>query len=978
MAILGRRQPFKPIIKTAGAQPSANKLILKGAAIGLESQRPSTRTQSINHFKGAQTSQAKLTIKSQVVQQAARRLRFKTQIKNAFAYYVPIPPPIPSRLILRLAILPRMAFRPATKTKIINSAIYPPAPTPPRPVIKTKNQPFVQRDPTQLQPLRRFTEIVAIIFNSLFGQGILVQTGPESFTLAGGAGGVLSFNGRAGIVTFEITDLPLSPVIPGNYTFPMMSVDQYGRVTFAASQNPSSSLSFVGPTINGSGPSPITLVILNGSISLGKLAPIAAGRFLANNQTFSSSPFAVPITGVSNSSGLTFVAGALTGPQTTIANANGISGTVDLTDASNPVFTLFLGAITPSSVAASGTVTGSNLSGTNTGDQTIILTGNVTGSGTGSFVATISGHAVTYAKMQQASASTLLGNSTGGAHDIQEITLGAGLSFSGTTLVASGGSGTVTSVGLSLPGQFTITVSPITTSGTLTATLPAPMILADGSQAFTADQSAGTHKFTNVVDPVNPQDAATKNYVDTQIALLTIKQECQAATAVALAASTYNNVATPPSGVGATLTLNVAAVLVLDGYTPALNDRILVKNQASALQNGIYVLTTVGTVLINAVLTRTLDFDQPTDGINGAFVFIQNGTINAKTGWLCNTFGSITFGTTAINWTQDTGSGTYTGTSPVTVSASNVISVAVFVASGASHASGLVPDPGAGAGTTKFLREDATFAVPPGSLSVVRGYIDGCVLAQDITNPLTVLVVGSGTCANSTTTFMFTFTQMGKDITATWAAGSGNGGLFPTLTLAANTWYHVFIIRKSSDGSLDAGFDTDVTASHIPPGYSEFRRLGSVLTDGSKNILPFHQYGDEFWWDTSVYDFGIVGSGAKVSGVNPGTSAVSIALTVPPNVKVRAVFHGYYYNSTPGNTQEWYASSLDSVDLAVNFSTCIESAPFMPSNSESHGGTMQVWTNTSSQIRGRAAASGANYSLNIRTLGWYDQRGKNS
>lgn len=95
------------------------------------------------------------------------------------------------------------------------------------------------------------------------------------------------------------------------------------------------------------------------------------------------------------------------------------------------------GAVTGvSSLTASGTLSGSNLSGTNTGDQTVTLTGDVTGTGTGSFAATIAGNAVTYAKMQDVSAaSRVIGRgSAAGAGDPQELTLGTGLSMSGTVL----------------------------------------------------------------------------------------------------------------------------------------------------------------------------------------------------------------------------------------------------------------------------------------------------------------------------------------------------------------------------------------------------------------------------------------------------------------------------------------------------------------------------------------------------------------
>lgn len=125
-----------------------------------------------------------------------------------------------------------------------------------------------------------------------------------------------------------------------------------------------------------------------------------------------------------------------------VVTANGVSGSV-ANPTTTPAITLSLGAISPTSVAASGTVTGSNLSGTNTGDQTIALTGDVTGSGTGSFAATIANNAVTLAKIQNATAnSKLLGSGAAGVGiPYAEITLGTNLAMVGTTLNATAGGG---------------------------------------------------------------------------------------------------------------------------------------------------------------------------------------------------------------------------------------------------------------------------------------------------------------------------------------------------------------------------------------------------------------------------------------------------------------------------------------------------------------------------------------------------------
>lgn len=133
--------------------------------------------------------------------------------------------------------------------------------------------------------------------------------------------------------------------------------------------------------------------------------------------------------------------GGGSGTVTTVSviTANGVSGSV-ATATTTPAITLTLGAITPSSVAASGTVTGSNLSGTNTGDQTITLTGNVTGSGTGSFATTISAGVVTNTMLAGSiTASKLVGS------DITTVGTITSGTWTGTTIaIANGGTGQTT------------------------------------------------------------------------------------------------------------------------------------------------------------------------------------------------------------------------------------------------------------------------------------------------------------------------------------------------------------------------------------------------------------------------------------------------------------------------------------------------------------------------------------------------------
>jgi hypothetical protein len=204
----------------------------------------------------------------------------------------------------------------------------------------------------------------------------------------------------------------------------------------------------------------------SGTITLAGVLAVASGGTGAT-----TAPDALTSLGAypaSNPANYTSNGGTVT--SVSVTTANGVSGTVT-NPTTTPAISLALGAITPSSVAASGAVTGSNLSGSNTGDQTITLTGDVTGTGTGSFAATIANNAVTYAKMQAASAVAKLIGSNASGTALGEITLGTNLSMAGSTLNAAVASGSVTSVNADGGTTgFSFSGGPITSSGTLSMT----------------------------------------------------------------------------------------------------------------------------------------------------------------------------------------------------------------------------------------------------------------------------------------------------------------------------------------------------------------------------------------------------------------------------------------------------------------------------------------------------------------------------
>ena len=145
------------------------------------------------------------------------------------------------------------------------------------------------------------------------------------------------------------------------------------------------------------------------------------------------------------------------------------------------------------------------------------------------------------------------------------------------------------------------------------------------------------------------QSLVNKAYVDSVTSGLSVKSPVKVATTGNLNA-TYNN------GAG-TLTANSNFALSVDGVTVSVNDRILVKDQSTAAQNGFYKVTATGSGSAAFVLTRTPDADAASELVAGAFAFVEEGTANADNGNVLSTDGAVTLGTTAINFDHFSGAG---------------------------------------------------------------------------------------------------------------------------------------------------------------------------------------------------------------------------------------------------------------------------------------------------------------------------------
>jgi hypothetical protein len=201
-------------------------------------------------------------------------------------------------------------------------------------------------------------------------------------------------------------------------------------------------------------------------------------------------------------------------------------------------------------------------------------------------------------------------------------------------------------------------------------------------------------------------------------------------------------------------------------------------------------------------------------------------------------------------------------------------------------------------------------------------------------------------------------TALTKRLDATWAVGNNNGGL-DTGAKANSTTYHVWLIRRPDTGVVDALFSTSATNPTMPANYTQKRRIGAVMTDGSGGIRAFRQNGGWFHWIAPATDFG-------GQAMTAGTAA-NFALPVPAGIKVLADIAMVLIGASAQPSLGFYGISDPDRGAAVvtNVHAMVGASP------DQRACRVNCWTNTARQV---SIYSSQTNTFNLYTQGWYDGR----
>ena len=376
-----------------------------------------------------------------------------------------------------------------------------------------------------------------------------------------------------------------------------------------------------------------------------------------------------------------------------------------------------------------------------------------------------------------------------------------------------------------------------------------------------ANLDAGTYRITNLGAPDQGTDAATKAYVDGVAEGLHIHESAQAAT---------------------TTNINIANDLqvgdIIDGVTLAATNRVLVKNQSTAAQNGIYVVQASGGAL------RAVDFDAPAEVDGGDFIFVTGGNTQADTGWVQTSTGVATIGVDPIYFTQFSGAGTFTAGNGLTLDGT-VFEIDENVTATKDHVDLLIGDEtiDGTTGNTIGDRLDTLF-------TDLEDYVDGFI---DPSTGTTIEYIDEQDASTLTAANDYTDTEVGlalsytdTEVAATFLAANGYSDSLVSAGNATATPTYLALdinaIAKQVAASVGPVGATQTVAYAFPKAsyrtakflvrvaYSTHTEVSEVLLtlDTSDNI--------------AITEYAVVGTNGSSSAISAGISGSNVQLLVTP------------------------------------------------------------------------------------------------
>lgn len=527
---------------------------------------------------------------------------------------------------------------------------------------------------------------------------------------------------------------------------------------------------------------------------------------------------------------------------------------------------------------------------------------------------------------------------------------GGAVTLGGTLNVASGGTGANTLTGYVkgsgtsiMTASSTIPNTDITGLGTMSTQNASAVAITGGTIAGatitggsinnttigSGTAAAGT--FTSVAmttgtittAPSTGTDIVNKDYADAIASGINFHQSCRLATTTALAANTYNN---GTSGVGATLTANANGALSVDGVAVATSNRILVKNEVTQANNGVYTVTQTGSAGAPYILTRATDFDTAGVGVDqidaGDFFLITAGTTLANTSWVQQTPLPITVGTTAIVFQQFGAPLTYSAGTGLNESPAYTFNIANTGVTASTYGSASqVPVFAVNAQGQLTLVTNTSIAIASGAVSglaasattdttnatnITSGTLDTGRISGSYTGITGVGTLTAGTWNGNTIGVGYG----GTGLTATPTNGQlaiGNGTGYTLATLTAGT--NVSISNTSGGITISATPAAGGTVTSVAMTVPSFLSVsGSPITvSGSLDVtlsgtpLPVANGGTGAT-TLSGYLFGNGTSAVSASTTIPNTAITGLGTMSTQNASAVAITGGTIDGATIGAT----------------------------------------------------------------------------